>query len=160
MILRWVVVTSALVLGLAVGPSTRSVCAQKLTEVRSAAQEFSSADTEGFRVVTTRDAREGRTSERSIIEGPSINGGSTVLSGFEDQERQIGVDTSRRTRRNSSPIRTAGRAWSPPSRNIERFGLTEVNGSFETSRSRTSTAGPGPRDANMKRRSPRVTVSL
>ena len=98
MILRWVVVTSALVLGLAVGPSTRSVCAQKLTEVRSAAQEFSSADTEGFRVVTTRDAREGRTSERSIIEGPSINGGSTVLSGFEDQERQIGVDTSRRTR--------------------------------------------------------------
>ena len=99
MILRCVVVTSGLVLGLAIGPSTRTVFTQNLTEVRSAAEEFSSSDIEGFRVVTTRDAREGRASERSVTQGRSINGGLTVLSGVEDQERQIGAETSRRTRR-------------------------------------------------------------
>ena len=85
MILRCVVVTSGLVLGLAIGPSTRTVFTQNLTEVRSAAEEFSSSDIEGFRVVTTRDAREGRASERSVTQGRSINGGLTVLSGVEDQ---------------------------------------------------------------------------
>ena len=80
MILRCGVVVLSLVLGLAIGPSTPTVLAQSLTEVRSAVQEYSSTDIEGFRVVTTRVAREGRTSERSVTEGPSINGGSTVLS--------------------------------------------------------------------------------
>ena len=99
MILRCVVVTLSLVLGLAVGPSTHTVLAQNVTEVRSAAQEFSSADIEGFRVVTTRDIREDRISERSVIEGPSINGGAMVLSEVEDQEISIGTETVRRTRR-------------------------------------------------------------
>ena len=98
-ILRCVVVTLSLVLGLAVGPSTHTVLAQNVTEVRSAAQEFSSADIEGFRVVTTRDIREGRISERSVIEGPSINGGAMVPSAVEDQEISIGTETVRRTRR-------------------------------------------------------------
>ena len=44
MTLCCVVVTSGLVLGLATGPSTRIVFMQNLTEVRSAAQEFSSSD--------------------------------------------------------------------------------------------------------------------
>ena len=99
MTLRCVVVTSGLVLGLATGPSTRTVFTQNLTEARSEAQEFSSSGIEGFRVVTTSDAREGRTSERSVTQVPSINGGLTVLSGVEDQERQIGAETRRRTRR-------------------------------------------------------------
>ena len=50
-------------------------------------------------MVTTRDAREGRTSERSVTQVPSINGGLTVFSEVEDQERQIGAETRRRTRR-------------------------------------------------------------
>ena len=99
MILRTVVVTAALGLGLAVGPSTRALFAQNVTEVQSAEQEFSSPDTVGFRVLTTRDVRAGHTLERSAVEGPSINGGSTVLSEVEDQERQLGAETSRRTRR-------------------------------------------------------------
>lgn len=99
MILRCGVVVLSLVLGLAIGPSTPTVLAQSLTEVRSAVQEYSSTDIEGFRVVTTRVAREGRTSERSVTEGPSINGGSTVLSAVEDQEIQIGAEATHRTRR-------------------------------------------------------------
>ena len=99
MILRCVVVTSMLVIGLAAGPSTETVLAQNLREVRSAVHEFSSADTEGFRVATTRTERAGRTSERSVIEGPSINGESTVLSDVEDVQIQIGAATTRRTRR-------------------------------------------------------------
>jgi len=98
-ILRRGVFTSLLVLGLLIGPATRSVFAQDSREVRSAMNEFSSADTDGFREVTTRDEHGSSTLERSIIEGPSINGGSTVLSGVEDYELQIGAETTRRTRR-------------------------------------------------------------
>jgi len=62
-------------------------------------KEFSSADTEGFRVVTTRDERVSGAFERSVRESSSINGGSTVLSEVEDQELQIGAETTQRTRR-------------------------------------------------------------
>ena len=99
MIQRCRAVVSLLVLGLAVGPSTPTLLAQSLTEVRSAVDEFSSTHIEGFRVVTTRVTRAGHTSERLVTEGPSINGGSTVLSAVEDQEIQVGADMSRRTRR-------------------------------------------------------------
>ena len=99
MILRCVVVTLMVVIGLVAGPSTHAVLAQNLRDVGSAIQEFSSADTEGFRVVTTRNERAGRTLERSVIEGPSINGDSTVLSEVEDSQIQIGAETTRRTRR-------------------------------------------------------------
>ena len=91
-------VTSILTLGLALGPAAHTVLAQNSREVRSQGEEFSSPETEGFRVVTTRDDRGGRTVERSVVEGPSINGGTTVLSGAEDRERQIGTETSQRTR--------------------------------------------------------------
>ena len=99
MILHCVVFTSVLVLGLVMGPATQAVFAQDSREVRSVVQEFASTDTEGFRVVTTRDERAGHTSERSVVEGPSINGGSTVLSEVEDLVVQVGSETSRRTRR-------------------------------------------------------------
>ena len=91
-------VTSILTLGLTLGPAAHTVLAQNSREVRIQGEEFSSTETEGFRVVTTRDDRGGRTVERSVVEGPSINGGTTVLSGAEDRERQIGAETSQRTR--------------------------------------------------------------
>ena len=91
-------VTSILTLGLALGPAAHTVLAQNSREVRSQGEEFSSPETEGFRVVTTRDDRGGQTVERSVVEGPSINGRTAVLSGAEDRERQIGAETSQRTR--------------------------------------------------------------
>ena len=99
MSLRCGAFTSLLMIGFLTGPSTPTVLAQDSREVQSAVEEFSSAHTEGFRVVTTRDASPRGAFERSVVEGSSINGGSTVLSDVEDQELRIGAETTRRTRR-------------------------------------------------------------
>jgi hypothetical protein len=99
MSLRCSAFTSLLVIGFLTGPSTLTVLAQDSRYVESVVEEFSAADTEGFRVVTTRDERQGGTFERSVQESPSINGGSTVLSEVEEQELRIGAETTRRTRR-------------------------------------------------------------
>lgn len=98
MIQRCCATTSILMLGLALSPIAPTVLAQNSREVRSQGEEFSSTETEGFRVLTTRDTRGGQTVESSVVEGPSINGGTTILSGGEDRERQIGTGTSQRTR--------------------------------------------------------------
>ena len=111
MSLRCSAFTSLLVIGFLTGPSTPTALAQGSREVESVVEEFSASDTEGFRVVTTRDERESGAFERSVLESPSINGGSMVLSEVEDQELRIGAETTRRTRRefvtdpNMSPLR-------------------------------------------------------
>ena len=102
--LRHIGVASVLLLGLAMGPVTSTIVAQDSLVFRSELEaEFPSADTSGFRRLITRKETEGRALERTVVERPSINGGSTVLFAVEDETVRVDAETTRRTRRKFHP---------------------------------------------------------
>ena len=86
---------SLLLSGLVMGSP---VIAQDATAFRSVVEVAGNPDVAGFRELTSREERGGRTVERSVVEASSINGGARVVSDVVDDTAQVGEGTSRRTR--------------------------------------------------------------
>ena len=72
--------------------------AQDSAVFRSEVEVFRTPSVAGFRELITREERDGRTVERTVVEASSINGGVRVLSEVVDEAAQIAEGTSRRTR--------------------------------------------------------------
>jgi hypothetical protein len=96
---RSIAVVPILVLGLAMVATTTAAFAQdRPSGSRSEVREFPVAGALGVRVLTTREEREGRAVERSVVEGLK-DGDSTVLSEVVDVTVRRGAQTTERTRR-------------------------------------------------------------
>ena len=72
--------------------------AQDSAVFRSEVEVSGTPSVAGFRELSTREERAGRTVERTVVEASSINGGVRVLSEVVDEAAQIAEGTSRRTR--------------------------------------------------------------
>jgi len=98
MIIRCLACVSLVALAFGSSPATPAALAQEPREVRSEVERSPSERT-GSQQRTTREESESGTVERTVVEEPSVNGGSAVLSEVEDETVRVGTETTRRTRR-------------------------------------------------------------
>ena len=99
MTLSRIVFALILLVALVMGPYAPDVLTQDSSTSRSEIETSPAPGVSGYRLLTTRDQARGRTLERIVVEGPSINGVATVLSEVQDEKVQVGEEASRRTRR-------------------------------------------------------------